>query len=233
MSSKYRSLSGVALMLLVIPIFAGLLACMPVPIGDPERSKIDPEMTGIWAILADSDFVYDAGFYVFEPYDKRTWLIAGISIQEGALADVEKYDFSTYAGYENLAKNESVSPDQYHAVDVALYKAWLTKLGGEWFLTWEPKGKVDALSEDPDEWVVFHVNKEGNNSLTLRMVNADSDPFHEIEETRRAFERVLKKHSKNPEIYGGPGDEFRLPLVRAVGPVRSFLEQIADLVIED
>ena len=35
MTPKIRSFSGAALMLVVIPIFVGLLACMPVPVGNP------------------------------------------------------------------------------------------------------------------------------------------------------------------------------------------------------
>jgi len=233
MSSTFRSLSGIALMLLIIPIFAGLLACMPVPIGDPERSRIDPDLTGIWAVLAEEDASSEAVFYIFEPYDKRTWLVSGIAIQDGDLIDIDKYDFSTYEGFENLASNGKISSDALYADGVVLYKAWLTKLAGERFFTWEPKGKVDALTEDPEVWMVFHVAKEGENTLLLRMVDGDSDPFQDIEKSRRAFERVLKKHVKDPVIYGGLDEDFRITLVRAEGPVLSFLEKVADYVIED
>jgi hypothetical protein len=37
MRNKIRSISGAVLMLMIIPIIVGLLACMPVPIGDPAR----------------------------------------------------------------------------------------------------------------------------------------------------------------------------------------------------
>ncbi|NQV86083.1 MAG: hypothetical protein HQ492_03300 [Woeseiaceae bacterium] len=232
MTSRSRTLSGVALMLLIIPIFAGLLACMPVPIGDPERSRIDPDMNGIWAIL-DEDSVSNPGFYIFEPYDKRTWLITGIGIEEGSLVDLDKYDLSTYDGYEKLATNEEVSADNFYSDGVVLYKGWLTKLAGEQFFTWEPKGKVDALTDDPEFWIVFNVSKENERSMVLRMVDGESEPFKDIAETRRAYERVLKKHAKDPEIYGGADDEYRIELVRAEGSVLSFLERVADFVIEE
>lgn len=233
MTSRTRSLGGLALMLLIIPIFAGLLACMPVPIGDPERSKIDPDLTGIWVLLSGEENAGDVGFYVFEPYDKRTWLLAGIGIQAGDRVDLNKYDFSTYEGYESLAKNETVSPEGIYADAIGLEKAWLTKLGGEQFFTWEPKGKIDALTELPEYWMVFHVTKENENTLVLRMVDNDSDPFDGIEKTRRAYERVLKKHARNPEIYGGADDDYKVTLVRAVGPVLSFLEAVAGQVVEE
>ena len=71
MKPRIRSASGAVLMLAIIPAIVGLLACMPVPIGDPERSRIDPEITGAWVWLNDGD----SSFFVFEPYDKRTWLL--------------------------------------------------------------------------------------------------------------------------------------------------------------
>ena len=55
MSAKLRSISGALLMLVIIPILAGLLACMPVPIGNPERSRIDPAITGVWAFMEEDE----------------------------------------------------------------------------------------------------------------------------------------------------------------------------------
>jgi hypothetical protein len=233
MTSRSRSLSGLALMVVIIPVFAGLLACMPVPIGNPERSRIDPDITGIWVTLTAANSFTDASVYIFEPYDKRTWLLAGFQIKAGDLVDTENYDLSTYQGYEELAKNEQVSPDRVYANDVVLYKAWLTKLSGERFLTWEPKGQADALTDDPEAWFVFQIVKQDANTMELRMVDGDSDLFDDIEKSRRAYERVLKKHVNDPEIYGGPDDELRMTLVRAEGPTLTFLEKIADLILGD
>jgi hypothetical protein len=231
MTSKSRSLSGLALMLLIIPILAGLLACMPVPIGDPERSRIDPDLTGIWVILSEDENQGGVGFYVFEPYDKRTWLVMGIEIESDDDANFEGYDFSTYAGYEKLVANHREAPDNFYSDNVILYKAWLTKLGGEEFWTWEPKGMVDALTEDPEVWIVYQVRKEDENNLSLQIVDGDADFFDGIEKKRRAYERVLKKHMNDPEIYVDGGDG-QVRLSRAKGDVLTFLENVADDVIE-
>jgi len=232
MTSRSRSLGGIVLMLLIIPIFAGLLACMPVPIGDPERSRIDPAMTGVWVILADEENEGDVGFYVFEPYDKRTWLVMGIAIESGDAVDLDDYDFSTYAGYEKLAADHRKSPQSFYADNVILYKAWLTKLGGVQFWTWEPKGMVDALTEDPEAWFVYQVRRESENTLSLRMVDGDADAFDDIKKTRRAYERVLKKHVSDPEIYIDDG-AAQARLHRAEGEVLTFLENVAADVIKD
>lgn len=231
MTSKSRSLSGIALMLLIIPIFAGLLACMPVPIGDPERSRIDPDLTGIWVVLAEDENGGEAAFYVFEPYDKRTWLVIEIEIGNDDDANFEGYDFSTYAGYEKLVADHREAPNNFYSDNVILYKAWLTKLRGVQFWTWEPKGMVDALTEDPEAWFVYQVRKEDENTLSLLMVDGDADAFDDIEKTRRAYERVLKKHVNDPEIYFEDG-ESQGRLSRAKGDVLTFLENVAGDVIE-
>ena len=236
MTSKSRSLSGAALMLLIIPVFAGLLACMPVPIGDPERSRIDPEMTGIWAVLSsEGDGDGDGpAFYMFEPYDKRTMLVTGVGLSEGEAIDLDDYDFSTYSGYEDLAAREKVHSEHVYADAVTIYKAWLTKLGGEWFFTWENKGVSDKLGEDPEYWMVFHILENTDDKMLLQMVNGEAEPFEDLKKERRTFERVLKKHANDPLIYGEEDeDELRLTLVRAKGPVRIFLEDVADYVVQE
>ena len=233
MTPKSRSLSGAALMLVLIPIFAGLLACMPVPIGNPERSRIDPELTGVWAVIGTEEFDSEAAFYVFEPYDKRTWLVIGIGIVEGGDVDLEKYDFSSYAGYENLASNEMAHIDHVSANQIVLFKAWSVKLAGEQFFTWEPKGLIDSLGEDPEYWMVQKITKTDESTLVLNMVNGESEPFKDLKKTRRAYERVLKKHVDDPVIYDDFSEDLRITLVRAEGPVLKFFENVADIVISD
>jgi hypothetical protein len=206
---------------------------MPVPIGNPERSRIDPAMTGVWAVLTTDDSDSDPGLYVFEPYDKRTWLITGYELSEGDSVDLDQYDFSTYQGYEKLASKEKVFADHVYASELVLYKAWLTKLAGETFFTWEMKGIAAELGEDPEFWMVFHVVSADEDSIVLRMVNGEAEPFDDIDKTRRAYERVLRKHVDDPEIYGGPDDEYRITLARADGQVLSFLEDVADYVVAD
>ena len=103
-----RSIYGLVLMLGIVPVITGILACMPVPIGDPERSKVDPDITGVWAVLTiEEESDSEAGAYVFEPFDKRTWLVAGVALEAGYGVEND-YDFSTYQGYEALAANEEV-----------------------------------------------------------------------------------------------------------------------------
>lgn len=179
MTPKIRSFSGAALMLVIIPIFAGLLACMPVPVGNPERSRIDSELSGVWAMVEEG---LESGNYLFRPYDKRTWLVVGVEANGSGTAQV--------------------------------YKAWVTKLGGEQFLNWEQAGgfKKDG-SVLSKFWYVFRVEKKGANHIVLHMLDYEFSGFEDlpspddykgnfVKDQRRSFERVIKKNVDNEDLYG-------------------------------
>jgi hypothetical protein len=209
-------------MLAIIPAIIGILACMPVPIGDPERSRIDPEISGVWVWL-DSD---DDAFYAFEPYDKRTWLLTGIPIEEGKDADFSDYDLDEYDDLVQLMEDEAIGDDGATATGTVVYKVWRTKLGGEWFMTWEPKAEFNQDNFKPEVWWVFREDRPDANSLDLYMVGGDL--FKGVEETRRAFERVIKKNARNPDLY----DDEPLRLVRVQPEHLKFFEDLAGEIIE-
>jgi hypothetical protein len=223
MKSTTRSASGALLMLAIIPGIVGLLACMPVPIGDPERSRIDPEISGVWMFPSDEQ----PAFYAFEPYDKRTWLLSIVPIERGKEADLENYELSKDVDFDRLIENESVGKDGATATSLSLYKVWRTKLGGEWFMTLEPKADFENESFSPEIWFVFGIGRPDENELSLRMVGGDL--FKDVEETRRAFERVIKKNARNEELY----DKETMRLVRLKPEHLDFFGDLVGEVIKD
>jgi hypothetical protein len=234
MNSKSRSLSGAALMLLIIPIFAGLLACIPVPIGDPEHSRIDPDLTGVWVVPANGGEFDESGFYVFEPYDKRTWLVTGAGLVEGSDADLSKYDLNTYDGFAELAAAEPV--DEYHVSlnHIQVYKVWLKKLGGELFMTWEPKLLLEDGVPDPEVWLVYRIAKKDRDRFEMHYVDGESDLFDDVDETRRAYERVIRKNADNPELYlqsGSDPESDKITLVRAGESELEFVEKLLETIV--
>ena len=225
MRINIRSASGALLMLMIVPIIIGLLACLPVPIGNPERSRIDPEITGVWAFFDDSE----VAFYVFEPFDKRTWLLSGVPLEEGDSADFSDYDLDSFEDFARLMENEPVGDDGATATEIVMYKAWMTKLGGVWLMTWEPKGLFGSEQFAPETWYVFRVDKPDSNTLELRMCCDDEFFPDDLAETRRAFERVIKKHAKNPAMFA----EDPLTLKRVGDEHMGFFEDLAEEVIAD
>ncbi len=230
MKPRNRSLTGAVIAVLVLPVFAGLLACMPsfpVPIGNPEKSRIDPEISGMW--LADSEG--EIFVYLFEPFDKRTWLISAVEViedldhcdfyalfegdeekEDEEKGDEEKADEDdSSSSYEmNIKYIEKYGSDCFEVGQGAfITKAWRTKLGGEWFMTWEDKGGFSAeIGFEVEEWLVFRIDKAVPGQLNLWWMDMDHvgwdvlDDVDEDDRSRRKFERVIRKYAGDEDFYG-------------------------------
>ncbi len=224
MSAKLRSISGILLMFVIIPIFAGLLACMPVPIGNPERSRIDADLSGVWTVESEGNA---NTVYLLQPWDKRTWLVVGAMIDEGPDYDGEEFELETNEQARAVLREVPVGAAGITSPETVLYKAWLTKLGGVRFLTWESVGGLnDDGSHTPDFWYVWRVDKDDENQFSLRLVVPEHELFEEIvtpeeyegddyvRDTQRKWERALARAVKkvdDEELYGEPAVFKRLP----------------------
>jgi hypothetical protein len=255
MNPRYRSFSGALIAIFAVPIFLGLTACLPtfpVPVGNPEKSRIDPYITGIW-MLEDEDV-----FYIFEPYDKRTWVLSALDIyadddacgekvSAGPLEEVESLEEveileevildeseTELNSYEELiADLERHGPDCFEAeYELASIKVWRTKLGGEWFMTWEPLGGFDSETGfGADEWVVFRIDASPPNELRLWALDTDHPAWDAIEEldeadvTRRAVEKVIRKNADDESFYG---EDAFLPFYRVLPEHYELFEEFID-----
>ena len=227
MNSKSRSLSGAALMLVIIPIFAGLLACMPVPIGNPERSKVDPELSGLWVFQGDEGVV---GVVLLEPYDKRTWI--GLMVEpsvDKAKIPVD-YDVSTYEGLLAALGDRTNGSSLVTAEDVALFKIWLTRLGGEQFMVWQPKGFYDDGEFGADYAYNWRLRKSGDSKFELNFIDGDHPEIKDVAKDRKLLERAIRKHASDPELY----DEETFVFTRVSPSDESlFGGLISDVVTDD
>lgn len=216
MRPNIRSASGMVLMLAIIPIFAGLLACMPVPIGDPEKSRIDPDLNGVWAIEGESE---SGAIYFFRPYDKRTWLLLAIEIVASDNYQGDELETDSAQGVFEILAAQPVGSGGITAGDFFLQKTWLKKIGGVTFMTWESAGFHDGNDLVlPEHWWVWKVDKAGVDEFRLSMVNTEHDVFDGIDEVdddrtnlqrvRRQVERAIRKASDDPELYIAEDDAW-------------------------
>ena len=184
-------------MLAIIPVFAGLLACMPVPIGNPEKSRIDPEINGVWLLADDSSF---EGMYMFQPWDKRTWLLMGVPIEKGPEFAGESLSIHSAEDAIAALREHAVDDDGITASAGVLYKAWLTKLGSKVFMTWEPVGGIDDEGTHvPEFWFVWRVEKKPSGNLEFFVVNPEHDAFEDALEKTEAY---LEEHeTEDPQEY--------------------------------
>lgn len=206
MRPNFRSIGGAALMLVIIPIFAGLLACMPeyVPLGNPERARIDEAMSGMWYSDGESELF---GYVVFlQPWDKRTWLITNLMIGEADGADLDQYetefDASTYQGFTDFFGHPELDEDDLE-LGTLQYKGWLAKLGGETFLTWEGRGLVNQPDNLLEPWFSqdFRVTERAPDRIVLHLIDTKFPPLEEAPATKRGWEKVVRKYADDDALY--------------------------------
>ncbi len=220
-----RSRAGLVVSILILPILLGVMACfvLPVPIGNPEKSRIDPALTGAW--IAETD---DGGAWalVFEPFDKRTWLVTWLFLEEvsdetttgGAGEDDAAPSVEEESDPEDATSTDSAD-DQKSVLDVlidgrfeiegvGIYKGWLTKIKGERFMTWEPKLTLSSENAmTPKYWWITRIRKVDDNFLTLDYINPDADAFDGVE-TQSQAEKAIRQHIKDQPLFIGDETEF-------------------------
>jgi hypothetical protein len=198
MTPKSRSLSGAALALVLIPIFAGLLACMPVPIGNPERSKVDPELSGLWTFQSDDE---EIGAILLEPYDKRTWLGLMVEPLIDKASLPAEYDTDTYEGLVAAMRDRTAEDSLVTVDEVTLFKIWLTKLGGEKFMVWQQKGIYEDSEFGAEYAFNWRLRKINKSRFELNFLAGDHPAIKDVMEDKKLLERAIRKHASDPELY--------------------------------
>jgi len=205
MTPRTRSIGGGLMMLAIIPVIVGLLACMPevVPIGNPERARIDSELSGVWVMGTEDEFVF---VLYFEPYDKRTWLLFCIGPEEGDELDLGENTFDTYDDLVKILTDDArgVGPKGVVVGFNSVFKAWTTKLRGETFLVWEVKGELqdDGTFGVRSGWN-WHLKKITPTHFEIREIKFGDDFFEDVDLTnRRAVEKVIRKNVNNEALFG-------------------------------
>lgn len=219
MQPKYRSLTGMAIAIVSLPVILGLLACLPVPLGDPEKSRIDPDLSGMWIMDGES-------IVLMEPFDKRSWLLTMANlindVDECGSDESSDEEDEEDDGYIALVNNiEKLGAKCITADAVSLFKAWRVRLGGEWFMTWEVKGyHDDEYGFTSEFWYGFRIEKSDLDEFSLLMINGESyegfddldklellkdmDPPYDsraLKKARRAVERVIARNVDDEELY--------------------------------
>ena len=213
-----RSRAGLLVSILILPVLLGIMACfvLPVPIGNPEKSRIVPQLTGAWISELDRG---NSWLLIFEPYDKRTWLVTWLLLEEvpeDTKADVLADDNGpSLAEIETIPKGAAL-PDlperQESALDqlingrlviesISINKGWVTKIKSDRFMTWEPKM---VLSTDnamtPEFWWVTRIRRLSDKRLELDYLDPDYGNFKTVE-TRSQAEKIIRRHINDPDMF--------------------------------
>lgn len=190
----------------LVPVLAiavlALTSCLPLPVGDPERSRIDPRLTGIWMSGDERPM-----FVVLEPYDARTWLAWTIEApgeigEPDGLSDTDRRipeKVLTWLESALLQEDRRTSIP----MEIRVYKSWLTQLGGERFLVMEHVSRFGAENGfERDFWVVLRYRMEADGTVQAQAVNGEDSEIGDAK-TRADVERIIRKRIRDPSLYGG------------------------------
>jgi hypothetical protein len=193
-------------LLLSLPLAAVVLflgGCLPVGLGDPEASKVDPNLAGVWQ--ESKDGLRDDSIAVLVPFDSRSYLLRFAKLDEAG----------------------KVKESQ------GFYKAWLTTVEGKTFLTAQPLYLKEALDgkHTPGFVVGRIVLAADRTKLTVRPINGDFPalaPLKKLpghvsyaapaagektlsdDEARALFRKVIAENVDNEELYDKSGDFLRV-----------------------
>jgi hypothetical protein len=167
---------------LFIPLAAVLLvtsACLPVPVGNPETSKVDETLSGIYQLQNQNPADKDTALAILKPWDAKTYIL-------------------DYVTTETKDNNENRQ--------IQHFKCWLTTIAGKTFITCQPMDGIKPLLNVPDTekpvWLVLRLNKVPS-GLEILMVNPDSDFLKNLTK-QEEFEAAIKAHAEDKGLYGEP-----------------------------
>jgi len=199
-SSRARTIAGFAIFAGLGLFLLALMACLKVPVGNPEESRIDPALSGVWRV--ESMVESSDALWIIEPWDARTWTLTTLSAKEDESAD----DAAATIPGDALTQIQSRGLER-----VDNYKAWLATFSGVRFIVLEPKKALrDLAGEKPEFWYVFKVKTPTADRVELFLVegkqilNAD---------TTSEAERILRKRARDPALYGNGSDSVILSRV--------------------
>lgn len=159
--------------LIMAPFVISVLACLEAPIGNPNTSKVDPKLSGVWF---GKGMGRQPTLLVLQPYDKRTYLVGWFVAEtdEGEKQGEElKKDVDTKGDREKLEEIEFKGQ--------MIFKGWLTTIGGEQFMCWEPMFQIDnERGMKPKMWYGWLVMLK-KNKLSLSIIEAAGETTKEIE----------------------------------------------------
>jgi hypothetical protein len=150
------------------PFLVCVLACLDAPIGNPETSKVDPKLSGVWLGRDHGDLT----LLVMQPFDKRTYLVGWFGHEsDEELDEVGNLEKEVPRKKEAKLKDSDVKLDQIVLGGGMMFKGWLTTIGGQQFMCWEPKFVLNSeKGMKPKEWFAWKV-KLKKNKLSLAIID--------------------------------------------------------------
>jgi hypothetical protein len=174
MSNRQRTILGVVLFIPMAAMLVTMFACLPAPVGDPEKSAVDEKLSGVW--LGDSKKDDEKPIIVLRPWDKHTYYLVFTSGKKGDGKD---------------------KPMHYKAWLTTLGGA--TFLTAEPLDSLEFAYPPAAGEKSEMQWVVGRVEQKGD-TVIYRMINEKSWIVKDLN-TREKIEAAIAARVETKEVY--------------------------------
>ena len=148
--------------LAMLAIFA-MVGCLPYPLGDPEKSQIDPKLSGYWASVSYDQKEVVALF----PFDQHTYVLEEVKLKK---------------------QDEKWQPDG----PPQLYKGWLTQIRGQQFMTLDYLQQRLPSSTDQKAYPVLRLTATPEGML-VRMVKSDFEPMKNVKSSGEVEQLIAKE----------------------------------------
>jgi len=151
-----------------------LVGCLPFPLGDPQKSKVDPKLAGHW-MSEDSDRPMIVSVY---PFDDHTYVVESREYQ----------------------KDNGALQRQNHTV----WRGWLSEIKGKTFLTLDPLVQHLPSTEDAKKvYPLLRIQFEGE-KIRIRRVNEDFEAMKQVKSAQEEQDLIAKEIDNPSLYVGEP-----------------------------
>lgn len=156
-------------------VLIGLGGCVGVPLGDPAKSTADSRLFGVWE-WRDGHI----NRAVVRPWDQRTYVI-----------DVLTGD--------PTGDGTAIAPRERN-----VFKAWLTDVAGQTFLTMQPIETIGTVNGDDRKttYLVARIKLDGA-TLTATAIQPDFKPIQDAK-TSADLAKAIATNLDNPKLFANP-----------------------------
>lgn len=153
-------------------LLAGFIGCIAIPLGDPEKAKVDDTLVGAWISKPAADG--RQLLFTVVPYDARTCLVSE---------------------FEFTRKGDVVEPAGRFD-----WKMWMVDIKGTTFASMEMKNPQLALEPTADRYAAAKITRSGD-TLTVQGVNDDFVKKANIT-TSKQLEDLIATNLNNADMVG-------------------------------
>jgi hypothetical protein len=150
----------------------GFIGCISIPLGDPEKAKVDDKLVGAWVNKPDENGKQT--MFTVVPFDSRACLVS-------------QFDFAK--------TGDKIQPDARWD-----WKMWLVDVKGTTFASFEWKNPELALENNAERFACAKLTKNGD-TITIALVKDDFVKSKNIT-TSQQLEELIAANVNNAEMYG-------------------------------